>query len=102
MSKKNDKLIEQIEAELTIKYPFPSLAEEIFLYIKEKVLERHPTVNITFEKSDDDFLKINVVGKELVEPFLKILDTLLIQIREKEETINEKKHQSELNEKTAP
>ena len=101
MPKKIDKLIEQIEAELKIKYPSPRFVEEIFLYLKEKVLERHPTVNLNFEQSDDDFLKINVEGKELVEPFLKILDTLLIQIREKEEIENEKKRQLEQGKKLA-
>jgi hypothetical protein len=91
MPKKIDKLIDQIEAELKIKYPSSGFVEEIFLYLKEKGMKTHPTVNITIEQSDDDFLKINVEGKELVEPFLEILDTLLIRIREKEEIVNEKK-----------
>lgn len=95
MSKTPDKLIEQIKAKLKIKYPSPSFVEEIFLHLKEKGTEDHPTVNITFEQNDDDFLKINVEAPESVEPFLKTLDKLLIQIREKEEIDNEKKCQSE-------
>jgi len=97
MSKTTDKLIEQINAKLKIKYPSPRFMEEIFLHLKEKGMEDHPTVNITFEQNDYDFLKINVEATEPVEPFLKTLDTLLIQIREKEEIDNEKKRQSEQN-----
>ena len=95
MSKTTDKLIEQIKAKLKIKYPSPSFMEEIFLHLKERGLEDQPTVNITFDQIDDDILKINVEASESVEPFLKTLDTLLIQIREKEEIGNEKKRQSE-------
>ncbi len=95
MSTKTDKLVNRIKAKLEIKYQSPSFVKEILLDLKEKGMESHPTVNITIEQSDVDFLEINVEGKELVEPFLKILDKLLIQIREKEEIVNEKKRQSE-------
>ena len=95
MSKTTDKLIEQIKAELKIKYPSPRFVEEIFLHLKEKEMEDHPAVKITFKQNDDEFVKINVEATESVEPFLKTLDTLLIQLREKEEIDNENKRQSE-------
>lgn len=95
MSKTTDKFIEQIKAKLKIEYPSPRFVEEIFIHLKETEMEDHPTVNITFEQNDDEFVKINVEATESVEPFLKTLDTLLIQLREKEEIDNEKKRQSE-------
>jgi len=101
MSKTTDKLIERITGKLKIKYQSPSFVDEIILHLKEKGTEDHTAVNITFEQNDDDFLKINIEATESVEPFLKTLDTLLIQIREKEEIDNEKKRQSEQNNKLA-
>lgn len=85
MSKTTDKLFKQIEVKLKIKYQSPRFVEEMLLYLKKKGMKSHPTVNITFEQNDDDFLKIHVESMDSVEPFLKTLDTLLVHIREKEE-----------------
>ena len=95
MSKTTDKLIEQTKAKLKIKYPSPRFVKDIFLYLKEKGMEDHPTLNINFEQNDDDFLKINVEATESVKLFLKTLDTLLIHIREKEEIDNKGRRPSE-------
>jgi len=87
-------LFKQIEVKLKIKYQSPRFVEEMLLYLKEKEMESHPTVNITFEQNDDDFLKIHVESIDSVEPFLKTLDTLLIHIREKEEMQSKGKYHS--------
>ncbi len=92
MSKTTDKLIKRIKAKLKINYQSPSFVDEMLLYLKEKGMESHPTVNITFEQNDDDFLKIHVESIDSVEPFLKTLDSLLIHIREKEEMQSKEKH----------
>ena len=80
-----NKLIEQIEINLQIKYPSHRIVEEIIYHIKQKMKDIHPAVNFTFEKNGEDFLKIYIEGLGTVEPFFKTLDTLLIHIQEKEE-----------------
>lgn len=87
-----NKLIEQIETNLQIKYPSHRIVEEIIYYIKQKTKDIHPAVNFTFEKNGEDFLKIYIEGLGTVVPFFKTLDTLLIHIHEKEEMQTKEKY----------
>ena len=80
-----NKLIERIETNLQIKCPSPRFVEEIIHYLKQKLAEIHPSLNITFEQ-DGDSLKINIKCTGTAKPFLKTLDVLLIHIRGKKDS----------------
>jgi hypothetical protein len=81
-----NKLIERIETNLQIKCPSPRFVQEIIHYLKQKLVDIHPSLNITFEQ-DGDSLKININCIGTANPFLKALDVLLIHIREKKDSI---------------